>query len=169
MARYAYASLVLCFIALGCKDKDDFSTTPPTDTKQTNQVREKIGIRRIKDNWTFYGRQFSTEKWSNNSKNLCKIVMRAQDGNEVLWEEDYYYSGATYVDPNNGGTVWEFLTIHYDYCAERFYIGYTGINPAIMSLLKKLENTSHGLMGETNESTIFAADSVLEKWGLKRL
>ncbi len=167
----------ICLLAIGCRDDGGFSTVPPTDTKQTNQLRRKLHLRPIKESWSFYGRQGSEESWTDQAGAECKRVGRDQPGGAILWEEDYYYSGRTWEDPIDG-TGWEMLTIHYVYGTKRFHLGYVGpnaaqtpsaVDPAVVSLLEGLEETVHGQAGKTNEATLSAAEKILARWGLKRL
>ena len=135
--------------------------------EQTNQVRETLGIRPIKKTWLFCYRQFSEETWKD-GEFLCKKVARSGVGTAILWEEDYYYSGSTYIDIN-GGKNWESLTVGYNYGSRQFYLGYVGVSPTLNSLVETLpRSTSVGMMGETNGQTILTADKILTGWNRVR-
>jgi len=53
----------------------------------------------------------------------------------VLWEQDYYYSGASYT--TSKGIDWEFLAVNYglQYHSEPA-LGYVGTNAAIAALVQ---------------------------------
>jgi hypothetical protein len=166
----------LCF-ACGCSPSGGFSTVPPNDNMQTNARRAKAGIRPIKKEWTFYGREFLAEKWKDGT-NLCKMVQRDKSG-ALVWEEDYYYSGATFLN-SKGDTEWEFLSTHYDYSSNHFSLGYASTNAALSALFTNLTLTPTGpkdqwgqqtsaLMGTNDQQTLDVADKALAIWGKARL
>lgn len=167
MIKRVYSCLLLCIALTGCNGGTSVSQDPPTDTEQTNQVRETLGIRPIKKTWLFCYRQFSEETWKD-GEFLCKKVARSGVGTAILWEEDYYYSGSTYIDIN-GGKNWESLTVGYNYGSRQFYLGYVGVSPTLNSLVETLpRSTSVGMMGETNGQTILTADKILTGWNRVR-
>src|SRR5215467_10207491 len=91
-ARGSFMCLITWLAVLfGCSRSGSFSTVPPKDTPQTNQARAQIGIRQIKNNWSFYGREFQAEKWKDGT-NLCKVVQRDNTA-ALLWEQDLSSSG----------------------------------------------------------------------------
>jgi len=181
--------LLCSLVIFGCPKEADWSTDPPTNIAQTNQVRREIGIRMIKDNWTFYGRQFGEETWKDGKFHCKKVcyddsfnkfagkrkppgqVRYSYNYEKILWESDHYYTGATYTHPDpDAGTSWEHLSILYDYGTKRFGVYYHGSNSELISLIEGLEHiTKSGYMGKTNEDTLLVADKILEKLGLKRL
>jgi hypothetical protein len=172
---------ILCLIAwlalgFGCSPSGVLSTTPPTDTSQANQARVQLGIRPIKSDWIFCGREFQAEKWKDGT-NLCKMVQRDNSG-ALLWEQDYYYSGLSY--PTSKGTDWEFLAVNYDYTTRQASVDYVGTNAAIAALVQNLtlvplgpkdqsgqRTQSHA--GSSNEETFHVADKVLAMWNRTRL
>jgi hypothetical protein len=162
--------ILMLVSALSCSPRTDFSVVPPSDIASTNAVRKKLGIREIKPEWKFYGREFGEENWLYGSIGQCKKVHRKRDSDSIKWEEDYYYSGATYVsrDPD-GGRGYEFLIIHYDYDDKRFYINYVGKNATIETSLRKLESTNSGRRGTTDVETLKEADKILGSWKIPRL
>lgn len=165
----------VCLAVLGCSRRggkgSDFSTVPPKDVQETNAVRKKLGIRLIKPAWTFYGRRSGAEDWADGKVGLCKRVQRAQGASKILWEQDYYYTGATYVPPADpqAGSVHEVLTISYHYGTKRFHVGYGGPDPRINAWMPALDDSEFGHMGKTNEETLSVADKALSQLGLQRL
>jgi len=163
-------------LAAGCSPSGGFSTTPPTDTTQTNAKRAQLRIRPVKREWSFYGREFMAEKWREGT-NLCKMVQRDKNA-ALVFEEDYYYSGASYFD-SKGDRSMEMLSVKYDYTAGRFALGYAGTNDAVSALFGKLTLSPFGPsdgsgvqtaahMGTNDEQTLRVADDVLALWGMKR-
>jgi hypothetical protein len=173
---------------------------PPTAAKiaESNKVRREYGIRQIKHDWIFYGREFGVEKWKD-GKFLCKTVCCDDrdrrpiaksdnvEGKEqgysyetILYETDCYYTGRTYPtrDPD-GGSDSEVLTVTYDYGQRRFCIAYVTDNEEIEAKIKGLEGMLtrperygpcvFGYMGRTDAETLEVADRILEMWGMSRL
>jgi hypothetical protein len=177
-ARHLSFVCLVAWLALGfgCSPSGGFSTVPPNDTPQSNQTRVQIGLRPIKSDWTFYGREFQAEKWKDGT-NLCKMVQRDSSG-ALLWEQDYYYSGLSYATPK--GTDWEFLAVNYDYAAKQAALDYTGTNAAIAALVQNLTLIPFGpkdqfgqrtqsRAGSDNQETFAVADKVLAMWNRTRL
>jgi hypothetical protein len=163
-------AIFLLLFLLGCNvdNSGNFSTVMPTDVDETNEVRAKIGLREIQEDWTFYGKQFNADSWKKNGAiGECKKVQRGVRGKMILWEEDYYYSGATYTDID--GTGWEFLTIHYDYRTDQLCVAYVGINTKSESLVSSLPPLLNGHAGATKDQTFAVADAILKQWGTSRL
>jgi len=170
--------LAACFaLSSGCSPSGGFSTTPPSDATQTNAKREQIGIRPVKGEWSFYGREFMAEKWREGT-NLCKVVQRDKNA-ALVFEEDYYYSGASYFD-SKGDLELEMLSVKYDYTGGRFALDYAGTNGAVFALFGKLAVSPFGPkdaagvqtaahMGTNDEQTLRVADDVLALWSMKRL
>ena len=50
------------------------------------------------------------------------------------WEEDYYYSGRTFLFPPDNGTEWENVIVHFDYPSKLFTLTYIGLDGSILSL-----------------------------------
>src|SRR4051794_21021827 len=68
----------------------DYTTVPPQDVGATNAIRNRIGIRPIKDSWRFLHRQWGEETWLDSHGRECKVAKR--DENEhIAWEFDDYY------------------------------------------------------------------------------
>jgi hypothetical protein len=163
-------------LGLGCSRSGGFSTVPPKDTPQTNQARAQIGIRQIKTNWSFYGREFQAEKWKDGT-NLCKVVQRSKTG-ALLWEQDYYYSGVSFDTPE--GIQWEFFSVNYDYATKQASVDYVGTNAAIATLVQDLKLAPFGPkdqvgqhtqshVGSNDQETFAVADKVLAIWNRMRL
>jgi hypothetical protein len=178
IARHLNFVSLIAWLAVGsgCSPSGGFSTVPPKDTPQTNQARVQIGIRPIKSDWTFYGREFRAEKWKDVT-NLCKMVQRDSSG-AVLWEQDYYYSGASHT--TSKGIDWEFLAVNYDYSTKRAALGYVGTNAAIAALVQNLTlapfgpkdqlgQSTQSHVGSSNQETFGVADKVLAMWNRTRL
>jgi hypothetical protein len=142
-----------------------WSTVSPNDTAKTNAVRETLKLRLIQPSWSFYGREFGTEKWSHNGRHT-KIVHRP--GHSIEWEQDYYYSGAKYIDPFSGNTDEERVIVSYDYDQKQFYVRYIGQNSAHRAICER--GFVHGKYGMTAsvEVVFAAADQILETWGQSR-
>jgi hypothetical protein len=160
----------------GCSPSGGFSTVPPNDTPQANQARIQIGIRQIKSDWTFYGREFEAEKWKDGT-NLCKMVQRDGTG-ALLWEQDYYCSGLSYATPK--GTDWEFLAVNYDYATKQASLDYVGTNAALAAMVQTLPLAPFGPkdqlgqrtkshVGNSNQEAFAVADKVLATWNKTRL
>ncbi|MHC4153822.1 MAG: hypothetical protein ACYST6_02685 [Planctomycetota bacterium] len=195
--------MVLTLFACSKKERgrvSDWSTEPPTADKieETNKVRDKYGIRRIKGSWTFYGREFGVEKWKD-GKFTCKTVCcddkdrrprvknrateessRGYSYETILYETDYYYTGRTYLGhDSDAGPSSEVLTVTYDYSQKRFGLLVVTDNKQIEALVKSLKDMLTrperygpvvlGYMARTNAETLLVADRILEIWGLRRL
>ena len=179
-------SIAGCIFLYGCPDDtrtSDWSTDPPPDEviAKTNEIRKKLGVRQIQDDWTFYGRQFGEEKWKDANGDGCKVVVYNENYEDILREYDTYRSGRTFqsLDPD-GGIGPEFLAITYDYQQKRFAISAVTDNWEIKSMIEDLEKGLpdlrkgkdggyDGLMGKTNEETLEVVDKIFKMWGLKRL
>jgi len=178
----------VAFITLcGCSKKDDkrsdWSTNPPPPETiaATNKVRKEHGVRQIKENWTFYGREFGWEKWKYETGQICKTVQYDRDYEEIRAESDSYRSGHTFPSTeHDGSTCVEVLVISYYYGARRFAIAVVTGNKEIESMVDGLEDmmkfptrygsyVGYGRMGKTNEETLKVADKILNMWGLERL
>jgi hypothetical protein len=179
--KFILIFIISCLVFGGCR-KSDWSTDPPPAEKivVTNKVRSELGVRQIKGNWTFYGREFGTEKWKYETGSACKDVMYDRNYETILCEADYYYSGCLVSHPDpDADLVREMLQIVYDYRIKRFGIIVTTDNEDIKSMEDKLSDTtpdsSHfnvaipGFMGRTNKEALEVADKILKIWGLERL
>jgi len=168
--------LAWLILGLGCSRSGSFSTVPPTDTPKTNQARAQIGIRQIKTNWSFYGREFHAEKWKDGT-NFCKVVQRGKTG-ALLWEQDFYYSGVSYATAK--GIEWEFFSLNYDYTNKRVSLDYVGTNAALAMVMQDLKLVPFGPkdqlgqrtqshVGSNNKETLLLADMLLGTWNRTRL
>jgi len=144
------------------------STNRPSDVDATNKVRARYGIRLIKPDWQFYRREFGAEDWKDRQGHGCKRVQRDEDSRRIVWEEDYYATGASFVTVN-GVRAWEQLTIHFDYGEQKFYIGYIGVDATVKAVEKSLNLKDKGYAGKSNTDTLKVADTILKKWGKARL
>jgi len=130
-----------------------------------NHKRVELGLRVIRPpDWYLYSVEFDEENWKKTSAGdyEAKKLHRDPDG-RLVWEEDYYYSGRSYIEPNNGVRVWEMLTINYDYTSSSLAVEYGDDDPTIQSLIDKLS------AGSTMKEKLSIADQILTKWGLSRL
>ena len=167
--------LSACIIFSGCSDSD-WSTDPPSPEKiaATNKVREQLGIRQIKDNWTFYGRSYASESWKDNRKEPCKNVQHDKKYEKILWEQDIYYTGRSFLSPDrDSGPESEFLVLYYDFRIKRFNLAVVTDNRDIMALEETLHETTPrgglGYMGRTDDETLEVADKILKMWNMERL
>jgi hypothetical protein len=128
-------------------------------------MRETLKLRLIQPSWSFYGREFGTEKWSHRGR-LAKIVHRP--GPSIEWEQDYYYSGAKYIDPFSGNTVEERVIVTYDYDQKQIHVRYIGQNSAHRAICERGLNSDK--FGKTGPSDVVlsAADQILATWGQTR-
>jgi hypothetical protein len=98
-------------------------------------VRKKVGLRPITSDWTLDfagticeegGKQiFFGENWRPGEKRGTAKAVCYTESRELLWEEDYYYSGRnfpSYIEDE--GTVFEGVTVHYDYQNDWYYVSY---------------------------------------------
>jgi len=163
--------------------ESDWSIVPPSaeTIRVTNEARQEHGVREIKQEWSFYGRQFGEEKWKDAKGNSCKVVACDRKYHMIESEDDYYYSGVMfqYSDPDDGMTQ-EFLRISYYYPTKRFCIAVVTGNKEIELMVDRLPEflgkpnifggySSSGSMGNTNEETLAVAEEILRRWGLERL
>lgn len=182
--RHIQKAVVLAFLIIfmwlfGCsRRKSDWSSDPPPAEKiaATNEVRKKLGIRQIKEHWTFYGREFGAEDWKDGNS-PCKRVQHDKSYETILWEQDYYYTGRQFRSlDGETSSVAEYLAVSYDYRTKRFDFATVTDNEEIMDMEMALHETTleavgeiHGFMGRTNDETLKVADKILKMWGLERL
>jgi hypothetical protein len=164
--------VLMGILCLSCGDRAGFSKIFPTNIAETNDLRRTLGLRCIKpEEWEYYGTEFRAEKWRLRGVNdPCKMVQYGDNGS-ILWEEDYYYSGATYLVPPDNETSWEHLTISYDYRKQLLTMGYSGSNESIMSRVDPFTPPNRLIDSKktSNEELFTVADDILSQWGLKRL
>jgi len=169
--------LVACMAFSGCsRRKSDWSTAPPSPQKiaTTNKVREQLGIRQIKNTWTFYGREFGAEKWKSNNM-PCKTLQHDKKYEAILWEQDSYYTGRRFRSLDEDSGPWtEHLVVFYDYRTKRFGLVAVTDNEEIMDMEQALHETTPqgeplGFMGRTNDQTLEVVDKILTMWKLERL
>lgn len=183
--KFTFIFIISCLVFGGCR-KGDWSTDPPPPEKitATNKVRSELGIRQIKENWSFYGRRSGKESWKDENGNGCKDVIYDKNYETILSEADYYYSGRSFPTPDpdtflDTSLVGEMLQIVYDYRIKRFGIVVSTDNEEIQPMEDKLRDTKpyisdfsvaiNGFMGRTNKDTLEVADKILKMWGLERL
>lgn len=78
-------------------------------------------------------------------------------GGDPIWEEDYYYSGAKFEDPEG---VWEEqVTVSYRYDSSRLRISYLGTNQQIRAALAPYEDLTDRV-----KEGLSAASSVVTNW-----
>jgi len=172
--------LMLFFPSGGGLD-GDFSMELPTDIEATNRVRGERDLRPIAADWEYLGRNFRKEIWADAAGKNCKEVQRDVDGQAILWEQDQYYSGSSYLDVD-GSMIEECLAIYYDYELSQFAIAYVGQDAAIRALERQLQfdgppvhprtpggqGGSGGSRGAYNEETLRIADQILSQWNVPR-
>jgi hypothetical protein len=166
--------LTLSCCISGCKR----STTPPSpasapaSTAAENKQRAALNLRQVKANWYLYGIEFGEEVWKIRSSDPsgAKQIKRDADGG-LVWEGDYYYSGATFATID--GTQWEMIQVVYNWvanesggikgAANELSVDYVGQNPAVSALLDTIKPTS------TNAEKLSVVDQILKMWGIPRL
>lgn len=123
------------------------------------QQREQLGLNPIGANWQLQRDEFSEQDWKarGTDSSISKKVKRDSKGN-LLWEEDYYYSGKTFTT-FKGETVLEQLTVYYDYRTSLYKIGYIGASPIIEALVGELKSQP-----VTKENGLRVVNSVLRLW-----
>jgi len=171
MARHYISVFVLSLGVLlghGCVKKPPYKEKPVSDVAKTNEVRKKLGIREIKDDWQFYLHEFGVDKWHYGGGGLeCKTVQLNEELDRILLETDLYYSGIVWTDID--GTNREFVTLTYDYNEGLFYVVYNGQQAKLNALRNRLAPTYYGFKAETNEETLRIADEMLAAIGKARL
>jgi len=153
-----YISFMIIISIGGCSKSDDgwSQKNPPTkeEIEESNLKRKELGIRQIKDTWTFVRRGYQKIQWEDEKDGSSKQVEYDSDYSNIIWERDDYYSGRTYPcgDPDSPDlNVPEVLVIEYDYAKKEFSIHL--VNEDGLTILATLEQ----------------ADEILDKWGVKRL
>jgi hypothetical protein len=151
---------------LGCTNMDK---TPPSDTRTTNLIRKRLGIRPISKDWDFYVREFACEKWSKNGR-LVKIVNRTDEENGlgISTEQDYYY-GTGRLSDGDDVSAQEQVSIVYDYVSANFYVSYIGTNPAALRIISGMSSSDLGWYSSSNSTTLKEADKLLGLIGKSRL
>ncbi|MHC4500732.1 MAG: hypothetical protein ACYS21_16670 [Planctomycetota bacterium] len=165
--------------------RTDFSRNSPSADiiDSTNRIRREHGVREIKEEWSFYGREFGKEVWKDTKGNPCKTIVFTNDSYEVIWyEQDSYWTGRTFpsTDPDAGDNHERLILTHH-YGASLFTVYAATDNKEIKSLVENLKLTylypniygayqgGAGARGESNAETLEVADTILTKWGLSRL
>jgi hypothetical protein len=128
-----------------------------------NAQRATLGLRLVKTNWFLYNVEFGEENWKIDPAGYeAKKIHRNANGT-IVWEEDYYYSGRTFLFPPDKGTDWERVTVHYDYTKSLLTVSYVGLDPSVTRLF----GDSGPIAQMTNNMSV--ADEILKKWGFPRL
>ena len=190
---------VLCLIAVvmlcRCSKKKWYeSTEPPSAEKivQTNKIRKELGLREIKDDWTFKERKSNkewvkqrqklnerlglreikddddlvlkiTESWKDNMGRKCKSVIYDKYG-EISTEINFYYSGRSFYSPDNDSPLKECLVLTYHYHEGNYMVLVISNDEKILSLVEEWRNTEQG-----NEENLRFTEKILKEWGLQRL
>lgn len=154
--------LTAALLYVACNSGSNNNASMGNNTIAENQERARLGLRLLGTNWCLYRAEFGEEDWKVASSDgwIAKKIHRDSDG-KLVWEEDYYYSGRTFVSPK--GQDWEMLTVHYDYGSSAITASYIGPNPAITSLFDR-----HG-SGATNAQKVLDIEQILKTWGIPRL
>ena len=154
---------IVCAV-VSCEESRTPVLTPRPALSAENKEREKLGLRLVKTNWFLYSRQFGEENWKldASAKSWAKKI-HLKDNDNVLWEEDYYYSGKTFLFPPDKGETGEMLVIHYDYGPSLLEVNYVGQDPDILALMKGISP------GSTLSNKLSVADEILKKWNIPRL
>jgi hypothetical protein len=157
---FYHSLLFLTLLLFGCSFDETMDRTLPNDIDKNNIVRKQIGLRVIKGLY-FYGRRDFAEDWnaSKTADGLCKRVQRDANKN-LLWEEDYYFSGFTYTTID--GKCWEQITIHYDYKTKLLEATYIGPNALFQKQMETLK-----LPTKDYKAVFRVVNGILSKWKLK--
>jgi len=153
----------LALMNISCSKRSSNSAAATSEqTLKQNEKRQALSLRQIHSNWHLYRTEFGAEDWKlkPTDRYLAKRVQRDAAGN-LKWEEDYYYSGATFITPK--GQNWEMLTIHFDYTTQTVDLAYIGQDSAISDVIKKQNGANTEL-----EERLATADQILKKWGHSR-
>lgn len=178
----ALALVLACAVCLSCGRPlaPSFSTDLPANTAATNAMRKELGLRLIDpEKWFFYGTRTFDDKreevWKTSRDGYeCKKVAYYRTG-AILWEEDYYYTGKTFmpgVDPD-AGHAHEMLVIHYEYGTRNMEVTYIGQDAAVRTLFGQ---TRPGDVASSKDvlplfdvnAQKALADKVLAMWGMTR-
>ena|SRR2546429_7656519 len=155
-------TLMLASLVVSCGRNPTSSAVPTTKAMAENQKREKLGLRQVKTIWYLYRTEFGAEDWKlKESDNWGSKRIQRDSSGKLLWEEDYYYSGKTFM--TDKGQDWEMLTVHFDYGSGAFAVSYVGQDTTMAALLNKVAAHS------TATEKLAVADEILKKWGMTRL
>lgn len=154
--------LVLGPTMTSCNSRSTSGPLSNSNMASENEQRVNLGLRVIAPTWCLYRAEFGEEDWKTTSSgaSIDKKVHRDKSG-KLLWQEDYYFSGKTFVTAK--GQDWEMLVVHYDYGSGSFTVNYIGQDPAVAGIVAKLIPTSSA------SEKLLAADNILKKWGKSRL
>jgi hypothetical protein len=134
----------------------------PNDIQETNKTREKIGLRPINTNWFFGGVKSDWEIWLQSPTGPEAKRVQRNTNNEVISEDDIYYSGMTFT--NQFGNGWECLFVLYSYTNNCLNLDYMGTNSSIKTM------TEPFLYQNTNfNAAVDAANKILKEWKTSRL
>jgi hypothetical protein len=156
---------VLLGATVSCEQAPTTPAVNPATLMTENAERAKLGLRQVGTNWFLYSVEFGEEKWKitpdgYEAKKICRDTE-----NRILWEADSYYSGKTFVVPNDPGidsTGWEFISVVYDYRLRELTVSYVGKDPAVRGLFPPLS-------GDIVTNNVSVADTILKMWGMSRL
>jgi hypothetical protein len=184
-----FMQCVLITFTCGCSEEEpyvDWKAPTQESISETNKIRKERGIRQIKDSWTYDGLWLVGGEnglvWNDQAGDLCKTVCLDTRYVELRSETDYYFSGASFSDPDGDGDreYKEHLEIRYYYGARRFALSISTENKELDAMVEELPEDIrfptrlggfcvHAKMGATNSETLEIADRILAKWGKKRL
>jgi len=141
--------IFIVIVGCSCDNKKDPGLIGPSslEIQKSNAVRRELGIREIKDTWRFYYRKVTEETWNNGAYQCKKVAYWDNSYSKTKWEEDYYYTGKTFLSiPGDPGEriSRELFYVHYGYGDKTFSINYMGLNASILTMLQKLESTTWG-------------------------
>src|SRR4051794_17744355 len=126
MKKHLLMLLLACVVfcaGLSCQ-KPSKPPVIPAVTLAENAERTRVGLRLVQSTWYLYSTQFSEETWKIKEDGYEGKRIHRDMENKAVWEEDYYYTGKTFLFPPKNMTDWEMLTIHYDYPSKVFTVTY---------------------------------------------
>jgi hypothetical protein len=161
---FIIAGMFVVSILLGCHNKHTGSVASPiADSFRDNAKRKRVGISEIETNWFLYRREFGAEDWKETSESKFPRKRIQRDKENILhWEEDYYYSGRTYIT-ENGGISHESITMHYDYRTLQMSIHYIGPDAVLRN-----EFSQANLPQADEQKRLLLLNSTLSTWGFPK-
>ena len=164
IAGFLTTLLVASLLLVTSCGKDPAATAGPSANMKTESLeRSRLGLRQIHTNWFRYRSEFGAEDWkiASSDRWLAKRIQRDTATGKTIWEEDYYYTGRTFVTPE--GQQWEEITVHYEYGPRKLLVSYVGQDAATTSAVEGANSLP------TLTEKLSAVERVLEKWGIPRL
>jgi len=152
--------VVLAFAA-----QDAGASSPMSDLDASNARRRELGIREVKPTWVVSREEYFARDWTEQKGGPS--IKRAQYREEwkgPVEEEDYYWSGKT-PTRDTGGTIFEKITIRYNYDTKTYFVFYNGTDVALRAAVRPyLVKGAPSL-----ERVLPVIDATLKEWGLSRL